>query len=72
MPRKYQCKDKKCKWHHKVVYASHRFVFKHYYNKGREDLIKLAIETGVSNIPYQEPTYILADKLVKISKVDEE
>jgi len=40
--------------------------------KGREILIKLAIETGVSSIPYQEPTYILAEKLVKISKVQRE
>ncbi len=66
------CRDFNCDKSKKIIFATYRFMFKHYMRKGREILIKLAIQTGVSTIPYQEPTYILADKLTKISKVQRE
>ena len=66
------CLQYGCKWNKKPFYATHRELFGHYYRKGREVLIKLAKENGVSQIPYSEPTYILADKLVKISKINRE
>ncbi len=56
----------------KVDWITHNELFSHYYRKGREVLIELTLETGVCPNPYHEPTYILADKLVKISKVKRE
>lgn len=64
------CLQYDCKWSKKPIYATYRELFGHYYRKGREVLIKLALETEVSQRPYSEPTYILADKLVKISKIN--
>ena len=64
------CKDKSCKFSKKPEYTVYKAIFRHYYNKGREALIDLAIETGISTRPYAEPTYILADKLVHFSKVN--
>jgi len=66
------CLQNGCKWSKKPFYASDRELFGHYYRKGREVLIKLAKENDVSQIPYSEPTYILADKLVKKSKINRE
>jgi len=47
-------------------------IFGHYWRKGREVLIELVKEMGISKNPYTEPTFILAEKLVKISKVSRE
>lgn len=68
----FQCRDSTCKRSLEIIHSTYGFMFKHYFRKGREILIKLATETGVSTIPYQEPTFILADKLTKISKVEKE
>jgi len=56
----------------KVDWITYNELFRHYWKKGREVLIELALENNVSSRPYSEPTYILADKLVKISKIDRE
>jgi len=66
------CMDKECKNSKKPIYATYKAHFSHFYRKGREVLIKLALETGVSTQPYSEPTFILADKLVKFSKIRKE
>jgi len=66
------CLQKGCKQWNKLEYVTYGAIFGHYYRKGREVLIKLAKETGVSQIPYSEPTFILCDKLVKISKINRE
>jgi len=66
------CLQYECKRSKKPTYATHSEMFGHYYRKGREVLIKLAKENNVSQIPYSEPTFILADKLVKISKINRE
>ncbi len=66
------CLQKSCEHWNNREYVTYRSIFGHYYRKGREVLIKLAIENNVSQIPYSEPTYILADKLVKISKINRE
>jgi len=64
------CVDIGCPEHKKIVYAEHRAWFSHYFRKGRDTLIQLVLEEGLSGNPYGEPTYILAEKLVKISKVE--
>jgi len=65
----FTCLQKSCNWYQKLEYSGYQEIFKHYYNKGREVLIQLALEYKVSTRPYSESTYILADKLVKLSKV---
>ncbi len=56
----------------KTVYATYSAHFKNYYKKGRDVLIQLAKETGITNNPYILPTWILVDKLVKASIVSRE
>ena len=68
----FKCVERTCRWAKIPEYATYKAVFGHYYRKGREVLIKLALENGISERPYSEPTYILADKLVKISKVEKQ
>jgi len=68
----FKCVERTCRWAKIPEYATYKAVFGHYYRKGREVLIKLALENGVSERPYAEPTYILADKLVKISQVKQQ
>ena len=63
------CKQKTCKQSFKPEWVSYKEIFHHYFGKGRENLIQLALENKVSSKPNSEPTYILADKLVKASKV---
>jgi len=63
------CKQKTCKRSFKPEWVSYKEIFRHYFRKGREILIQLALENNVSSTPYAEPTYILADKLVKASMV---
>jgi len=63
------CKQKGCSWYVKSEYAEHGAWFGHYWRKGREILIELVKAEGVSKNPYGEPTFILAEKLVKISKI---
>ena len=66
------CKEENCKWNLKKEYATQNAIFGHYWRKGREKLIQLSLQTKVSANPHVEPTYILADKLSKISKVNRE
>jgi len=66
------CQQLTCDFSKRQTYSTYTAIFRHYYKKGREVLIELAKQTGVSIIPYSEPSYILADKLVKISKVERE
>ncbi len=63
------CKQENCIRSFKPEWVLYRELFRHYYSKGREILIELALKNNVSSRPYAEPTYILADKLVKVSKV---
>jgi len=63
------CKQGICDKSFKPEWVLYNEIFRHYFRKGREVLIELALENNVSSNPYHEPTYILADKLVKISKV---
>jgi len=70
--KKYICLDETCEKSQSITDSDSRFMFKHYMRHGRQILIELAQLTKVSNIPYQEPTYILADKLTKISKANSE
>ena len=56
----------------KIVYATYRAHFKKCYRLGRDILIQLAKETGITNHPYILPTWILADRLVKASIVSRE
>ena len=53
----------------KIVYATYSAHFQNYYRKGRDILIQLAKETGITNNPYILPTWLLADKLLKASIV---
>lgn len=64
------CVDKGCPNSKKIEYADYRAWFGHYHRKGRDTLIQLAIKEGISKNPYGEPTYILANKLVKITKIN--
>jgi len=66
------CLQKSCPRSSKIEYATYSAWFGHYYRKGREVLIELVIELGLSEHPYGEPTYLLADKLVKATKVNSE
>ena len=66
----FACIDKTCIRFNKPEYAPYNAIFGHYWRKGREVLIELVKELGISNNPYVEPTFILAEKLVKISKID--
>lgn len=63
------CKQKNCNKSLKPEWVLYREIFIHYYKKGREVLIELALENNVTTRPYVEKTYILADKLVKVSMV---
>jgi len=63
------CKEKNCKWSLRKEYATHNAIFGHYWRKGREVLIELVKEAAISKNPYGEPTFILAEKLVRISKI---
>ena len=56
----------------KIVYATHSAHFKNYYKKGRDILIQLAKETGITNNPYILPTWILVEKLIEVSIVSRE
>jgi len=60
------CPQKIC---NKKKFADHNAHFGHFYRKGRENLIQLALETGISKNPHCEPTWILAEKLIIFSKV---
>ena len=64
------CKQKGCSWNKKVEFADHRAWFGHYWRKGRDVLIELVKEAGISKNPYSEPTFVLAEKLIKISKIE--
>ena len=66
------CKEENCKWNLRKEYATYNAIFGHYFRKGREVLIRLVKEAGISKNPYGEPTFILAEKLVRISKIDPE
>ena len=66
------CRQKGCPKHEGIVYADHKAWFSHYWRKGRETLIELVKKEGISKNPYGEPTWILAEKLVKISKINSE
>ena len=68
----FKCRKKGCWWNQKKEYATHGAMFGHYWNKGREVLIELVKEASISKNPYAEPTFILAEKLVRISKVNRE
>ena len=70
--KKYTCLHETCEKNQSITDSDSRFMFRHYMRHGRQILIELAKRTGVSNIPYQESTFILADKLTKISNVSEE
>lgn len=63
------CKELNCEWSQKKEFASHSAIFGHYWRKGRGVLIQLSLQTKVSTNPYTEPTFILAEKLTKISKI---
>ena len=65
----FTCRKKGCEWNQKKEYATYNAIFGHYWRKGREVLIELVKEAGISKNPYTEPTFILAEKLVKISKI---
>lgn len=66
------CKQKGCFWHEKAEFAEYRAWFGHYWKKGRNTLIQLIQEQGILQNAHIEPTYILADKLVQISKIEPE
>jgi len=68
MPGRY-CLDRTCRHYREPLYATNGAWFGHYIRKGRDILIQLALEAGISQRPYSLPTWILADKLVKISKI---
>jgi len=65
----FKCVERTCRWAKVPEFATYKAMFGHYYRKGRESLIKLSLENDVSERPYTEATYILADKLVRISQV---
>jgi len=66
------CLQDGCKYYKKPIYATNGAWFAHYNRKGRDVLIQLALETGISQRPYSLPTWILVDKLVKKSKINRE
>jgi len=66
-----RCKEKGCSWYEKAEFADYRAWFGHYWRKGRNTLIELVQENKILKNAHIEPTYILADKLVKISKIEE-
>ncbi len=66
------CKQKGCSLNKKITFASHNAWFGHYWRKGREVLIELVKENNISKNPYAEPTFVLAEKLTQISKIDSE
>ena len=67
-----RCKEKGCSWYEKAEFADYRAWFGHYWRKGRNALIAIILDLGILQNPYIEPTFILADKLVKISKIEED
>ena len=67
-----QCKQKDCPKHDKIEYSTHGAMFGHYIRKGRDKLIELVKQESISRNPFGEPTWILAEKLVKISKINSE
>ena len=56
----------------KPIYATYSAHFRKYYKMGRDILIQLVKETGITNNPYILPTWILADRLVKASIISRE
>ena len=64
------CVQNGCHKSFKPEWTTYKEMFSHYYYKGREVLIELTKKSGVSIHPYSEPTYILADKMVKYSKIN--
>ena len=56
----------------KPIYATYSAHFRKYFKLGRDILIQLAKETGITNNPYILPTWILADRLVKASIISRE
>jgi len=65
------CLIKGCPESEKPVYADHRAWFGHFWRHGRNVLIETILDLGILRNPYIEPTFILAEKLVKISKIEE-
>lgn len=66
------CRQNECSWHVKPEFAEHKAWFGHYWRKGRDTLIEIILEYEILRNPYVEPTYILANKLVQISKIESE
>lgn len=64
--------QKGCPYSEKAVYADNTAWFGHYWRKGRNALIQLIQENEILRNPYIEPTYILANKLVQFSKIEQE
>lgn len=63
------CMQKECPRHVQPEFADHKAWFGHYWRKGRNTLIEIILECEILRNPYAEPTYILAEKLVQISKI---
>ena len=68
MPYWAYCLQKGCRWYTKAENATHDQWFRHYFRKGRDVLIELALVTMISDNPYILPTYIITEKLVQYSK----
>ena len=68
----FKCRKKGCWWNKKIEYASYGAMFSHYFQHGRDTLIELIKKEGISKNPYALPTYILADKLKEISRINRE
>lgn len=56
----------------KPIYATYSAHFRRFYKMGRDILIQLVKEAGITNNPYILPTCILADRLVKASIISRE
>ena len=65
------CPKKGCPESEKPVYADYRAWFGHFWRHGRNVLIEIILDLGILQNPYIEPTFILADKLVQVSKIEE-
>lgn len=65
-----KCMQKRCAWYVKPEFADHKAWFGHYWQKGRNALIEIILEYKILRNPYAEPTYILANKLTQISKIE--
>lgn len=68
MTGSYKCIDEICSFSNTITFER-RFMFRHYYSKGRNKTIELCKRFNLIPNPYIEPTHILCDKLTDHSRV---